>query len=222
MDKLSKREKILLIALCLLILGFIYYNYIIMPQFNKLNTIEINIDNNIKMINTLKDVEKNIDSNRKQLEELVAQIKEFSTSVPDTSKVPEIIMYIKEMTETSGCIGGKLAFNYGQQNKDMHYSNVSPPFQIGKTKSNEQSVFTMSIYYQVTGDYNSLLTLLDKIENCCRKIVVDRLTVKKDGKDGILSADLNLKCYFISYEDSLQPINYPFLEYTSGKENLFN
>jgi hypothetical protein len=56
-------------------------------------------------------LEKNIDCAKKELSELDAKSKEISKSIPDTSRVPEIIMLIKTITESSGCTGGKMSFN---------------------------------------------------------------------------------------------------------------
>jgi Tfp pilus assembly protein PilO len=232
MKNLSKREKTLLIALCIAVLGYFYYTYIAVPQLSKLNSAKTTLSNNKLKLNSLKETEKSIDQIKKQVEDLDQKVQQISVSVPDSSRIPEIILFLKDIGETQGTIGGKIGF--GDEINKIN-SNVNQPNQPNQPNQSSQqnskspnaqssfgNIITIPIDYDYQSDYSNMMAVLNKIENSNRKMFIDKISIIKDNETGKLSINLNMNCYFFQNNNISGPINYPFLNGSYGKQNIFN
>lgn len=215
MGKLSKREKILIFVLLLLVLGYAYYNFILMPQLNSIRSIDVSIENNKKMLSALEGQQENIDRNKNEMKDLEYYENKYKQNIPESAGIPEIIVYIDEMTKSSGCTPVELNF-HGNAEEDVKKDNNS--------KTNENGIVKeIHLSYQVTGSYESIISLEKYIENCARRMIVDKLDIEKDSEGGILHAYIGIRCFYMENESNSQgTVDYPFLKSTGGKENIFN
>jgi Tfp pilus assembly protein PilO len=222
MSSLSKREKILLWVLGFFLLGFLYYRFVATPLLIRYQSATSTLDSNKKILQNLRESEKNINNIKKQIETLNLQAEQSSKSIPDTSRVPEVVMFFKEMTESSGASVGKIGF--GNPIDKTAGKGTEQGIQQDKNEDNSKAggIIVLPMSYQVSGDYSSIISLLNKIENNSRKMVVDKLSVNKDIESGKLSANLNINCYYIKKDGPSEPIVYQFFNNSYGKLNMFN
>lgn len=218
MGSLSKREKNLLFILLFLLIAFLYYNFIAIPELNKLSSETSILNNNKNILNGLIETQKNIDKIKKQVEDMNLQTEEYEKSIPDSSKIPEILMNFKTMLESSGCTGGRLAFGgvSGVSNNTSGQTNTNQDL-----NNKPMDIITIPITYQVNGNYDSIMMLLKSIENSNRKMIIDKILFTKSPDSNKLSVNLNINCFYIKTKQS-GPINYPFIYNTPGKQNIFN
>lgn len=214
MPSLSKREKILLAILGIIVFGYVYYNFVITPQLDTLKVSTENLVSNMAVLDGLKDSEKKIDSVKKEVEDLNKKMQESVKSIPDASRVPEIIVNIKDMVQSSGCTGGKLTFGIPDS------SSQTQNAQNGDAKNVNAGIHIIPITYQVNGSYENILSFLKQIESSDRKMTIDKINISKDPEKGNLSATINVNCFYMGKDG--QKIDYPFVNTTPGKQDIFN
>lgn len=219
MSSLSKREKVLLLILFSLAFGFFYFKYAATPLLEKYNSEKSLFESNKLKLNTLRETKNNIEKIKKQSQELNNQISDLAKVIPDSGKVPQIIVDIKSMTDSSGCKAVRMYFG----NSNNSVNNQSGQNNKNANTQNNVGVLTpIPIGYEVNGDYNSIMSLLGKLENSSRKMIVDKLSVIKDDKTGILSANMTINAYFLNKNEVFKPVEYPFINSNTGKYNIFN
>jgi len=221
MGNLTKREKTLLLTLCILILWYFYYTYIFAPQLNNLKTAKTMLNNSKTKLSSLQEYEKNMDKIKKQVDDLSIQAGQSLKSIPDTSRIPELIMYLNDMTVSSGCEVGKTALSVPINKSTESQDSMQPNKNISQ-QTTEGGVMVLPITYNARGNYNSIILLLSKIESSDRKMVVDKLVVSSDTLNGKLYMNININCYYLNKDDASRPIDYPFINNTSGKQDIFN
>jgi Tfp pilus assembly protein PilO len=224
MGGLSKREKIALIVVAIFAFALLYYNFVAIPQFNKLKTAQDTLNASKAKLNSLKESERNLQSIKAQVDELNTKLQDSLKAIPDTSKLPEIIMDLRNMTTESGCTIGKMGFgdpvsqglNAGSQQQNPG-QNTAQPNQNG---SQSGGVIILPLNYEISGSYTSMMTLLSRMENSQRKMLVQRVTVAK-GKETLIT-NFTIDFLYIKAGDPDKPIDYSFLTTTPGKTDMFN
>jgi hypothetical protein len=198
MPSLSKREKILLIVLLIVGLGYVYYRFALTPQLNRLKAAETALENNKKKLAVLRVQEKSLDGLKKEVEDLALKAKEVEKVVPATTKIPEVIMNIRDMTTSSGCTVGALGF-CGPVTQDFNKAKAQgTQQQSGQAQNNGQNAqqsggqtngldngitsgvaMILPLTYQIKGEYSNVMSLLSLIEGNTRKMMVDKMSIAK-------------------------------------------
>lgn len=215
MPKLSKRETILLIILLITIVGYCYYTYILTPQLSNLDAINQKLEDDRVALSELQVSQKNIDNIKKEVDDLNKRAEESEKSIPDASRIPEIIMDFKNVSDASGCTVGKLSFNPAVKNPAKNNTENKD------AQKNAPVIMVIPITFQASGNYNNIMLLLKGIENSDRKMAVDRISINKDEGTGILTADLSINCFYMDKTGTAK-IDYTFLNIPSGKQDIFN
>lgn len=232
MGGLSKREKIMLIILAIAVGGFLYYNYILTPQLKNLKAADDKLQESRTKLASLQVQEKNIDTLKKEIEDLTAKADEATKSIPDTDRIPELIIYLRDMTSNSGCTTGTLGFGSPQSlNVESDKSNGAKDQNSSQSQNLPGNVTSgvvviLPMTYQVSGSYADVMSMLKYMENNQRKMMVSSLAITKDqqqGKKGTsLTATITFNSLYRMLGDPSQPINYPFSNIPVGKVDLFN
>lgn len=220
MNSLTKREKRLLTILFVLILCVLYYNFIAEPLIEELRTADSKLHSNKKILEGLKESQKSIDEIRKQADYLGTQADKSAVSLPNGAKVPEIIVFLNDITALSGCRSEKVSF--GQPVKKDSGSRNGEEAPGNNAAAREESLMIQPVMYEVTGGLEGIMTLLDRIEQSDRKILVDKISIVKDEENNNLNANLNMSCFYLMKEGSPAQNYYPFVGNTLGKKNIFD
>lgn len=240
MGGLSKREKIMVIILGIAVVGFLYYNFCLTPQLKKLSAAEDTLKRSKYRLETLQAQQRDLDTLNKEIADLTSKTNDAANSVPDTDRIPELIINLRDMTTSSGCTTGTLTFGSPQGlnvesagNKNTQQTNQNN----GQTKNlpgNVTSgvVIILPMTYQVSGKYTSILSILKLMENSQRKMMVNSITINKGNtgntgntsseESGEVSATIGFNSLYRMMGDPSQPITYPFSNLPLGKVDLFN
>lgn len=214
MLNISKREKILLIVLGIIGLCYLYYSIYLIPQLNNLNKASVELENSKKALNGLVVSQKNINEIRSQIDGLNRKAQESLMSMPDSERIPDIILELKSMGETSGCVINQVVFTQappgGQAKQETNKGNPAQDMQV----------LAIPVTCEVDGDYNCIMSFIKSIENSSRKMRVDKLTLSKGLKDGRLIGSINLSCYYINDSTSGSE-GYTYTTNASGRQDLF-
>lgn len=239
MSNLSKREKIMVIVLIVLLVGFLYYRYALTPQLNKLAKAEETLESNQNKLEELKVKEKELEKLKVDVQQISAKADEVSYQIPDNDKIPEIIICLRDITNSSGCTTGALGFgnpvtqNINTDNKQGSTANTQSS-QSTQTTQNGQpqqgasqepapgSVIILPLNYAVQGDYYAVMRFLSLVENNKRMLLVSNMTIGKDAKTGMLSVGMAVNTLYRKSGDPDQPITYPNINLAAGKASMFN
>lgn len=215
MSNLSKREKILLIVLCVVIICYVYYNFILVPQLNELSSEKEKLTANNIVLNGLIESQKNIDKIKKEVDDLNKKALESVKSIPDTSRIPEIIMDFKNIEVSSGCTTGRILFGTPVANNSHNIGESAD------AKNNIPGIMILPIEFQVNGSFDNIMSMLKSIENNSRKMTINKISINKDVQNGLLVANASISCYFMN-NGSGQKAEYPFGDIAVGKQNIFD
>jgi Tfp pilus assembly protein PilO len=248
MGGISKRDKILLAILGIVVIGFLYYRFALTPQLNKLKAAETTLNDSKAKLENLKVQEKRIEVVKKEVADLTIKANEAMKVVPDTSKIPELIVYLRDMTTASGCTPGNLGFaapttvnlnsngsqgqnaqagqQGGQQTSGQQNTQSQPNTQQSTQTNaiNSGVVMILPISYEVKGGYGNIMSILTQIESCTRKMIVDKITINKDAtaKTPAETMTVTTSNLYRRTGDPTEPIQYPFNNVSLGKADLFN
>ena len=242
--KLSKREITLLAVLGTILLGFVYYKFIIVPQTASAQTFKA--ERNLKR-EELKTLKEDIASQKKleiELLDLQDKIKNESQRYFLTLDQEEIILILNEFVEgtkvklksvnfeeprvetvgaTEGEEGESQAQAETEENTDENAEDKD---------STSLDVHTVSLEYE--SDYYSLLDFLKNISSYHKKIMIKNININKE-ETGKIIGNITIEFYVIgkiidgeellyAWEpDQGSVVGDPFLEfkgYTVAKDNV--
>lgn len=231
MGGLSRREKILLIALGVAVIGFLYYSYVLTPQLKNLRTAEGNLQKSKARLEELRAQQRDIDILRKEVDDLTVKANEATKSVPDTDRMPDLIINLTNITSSSGCTAGALGFGDPQSLNLKNSKNSSQNGGQNQNGNQDQKlpsnvtdgvVVILPMTYQVSGNYTNVVSMLKLMENNERKMMVTSIAMNKDTKTGGIAANISFNSLCRKLGDSSEPVSYPFSNIPVGKVDLFN
>lgn len=229
--KMSKREKVLIIILALLIIVYGYYEYIYKNQISKINelkTQKVTLENKLNFLNNMiADLDKN-----------ESDFKILNSKIQDTSKIlypyisqEKIITELDKIITNSNIIG---AFNFSEvsvqpiknNNKEEdkktkesflqptvdEYNNITDNTKknIGNNKNedenktysnNDLNIEQMQATLSFRGNYNSIINLIKNIESNSKKIFITNINLNQSDKNEI-SGSCQLEFYAIPKIDN--------------------
>lgn len=242
--KLSKREFTLLAVLGVVLLGIVYYKFIIIPQTASAETFKTQRDQKRNQLETLRD---DIASQKKleiELLDLQDKIKENSQRYFLTLDQEEIILILNEFVEGTKvklkavnfeeprveAVGAKEGEDGESQPQPETEENTGE--NVEDKDSTSLDVHTVSLEYE--SDYYSLLDFLKNISSYDKKIMIKNININKEDT-GKIAGNTTLEFYAIGKIIDQEELLYawepdqgsivgdPFLEfkgYTIAKETV--
>ena len=175
--ELTKNEKVLLTLLGIVILFWLSYRFIYIPQTEKLESLEIErmeYELAIEDINTTLRKEKSIN---KEWEELNAEKERIVSSYFPILDQAQIIYLLNELTAHDDV-----------DIKDLSFSRPS------MTDFQDFQVNSMDVSIPYSGGYDGVIDVLNAIKGSPRKITVDNLSMDRTAEEG-LSGNMALRVY---------------------------
>lgn len=177
--KLSKRERNLLIGLGIVLLIFVYYRFIIVPQFNSLSEKhedKIHYEEELLKVQTIIASERELDNRYGHISNEIDILSEKYFPKTDQSR---FILLINELLEGT----------------DLFVDNIS--FSPQRTEGiGDAQVEIMSITLPYEGTYPALLTFLEKVRDYRPKTLIDNMDIRiKEGD--LLSGSILLDFYSV-------------------------
>lgn len=244
---LSKREKILLIISGILLISFLIYNFVLLPQFKKLNELE---NESEKLEKDLLDSKESIDSIENSDEKIdikTNEIKEITDNLFPSLQQNEILLlldkFIKESNiKIQGINFSEIVLSPIQNNEinesienDNKFNNIinkyknltQDNYQIEKEDNESEikedqviAIENISATVIYSGNYNELIDFLSYINDFEKNIIIKDITVIETNEG--VSGDIVLNFYGIP---KINQLDQEFIELPNnninGKNNPF-
>lgn len=175
--QLTKNEKVLLTLLAIVILFWLSYKFIYIPQSEKLASLVLEraeYEAEIEDINTTLRKEKSI---KKEWQELNDRQERIVSSYFPTLDQPQIIYLLSELTA-----------NENVEIQDLSFSRPSVD------DFEDFQVTSMDVSIPYSGNYQGIIDMLNSINTSPRKITIDNLSMDRNAGDE-LSGNMSLRVY---------------------------
>lgn len=145
----EKTKYVVLGVLIVCIIGYVYYNYYLKDEIQKISSIKQQIEQKNMKIVQLASVKHTIDNEIKKVKN---SSREIDKQIPDVYNQKDIIRYFYDLIKEKGLNSDIITFAESETNK-LGYKIVSVSFKI-------------------SGDYSNVRDFIKTIENSKRKFVI--------------------------------------------------
>ncbi|SMC24415.1 Pilus assembly protein, PilO [Clostridium acidisoli DSM 12555] len=212
MDKLSKREKIEIAAIVVILVVFVYFKFIISPIMQKNSELGSSISALNDKYNNILALENENGSYNTAIKNIKSKYNTSVKGIPMQLKDAEI-----ENTLSKFCTKEQLtlsSINYNSQsNQTSASSNKSD------NKSDNSIVVKLPVSITISGSYKSILNLISDMEKDTRVFKVGDFSITSGESSGSEKATISGVYYYIN--GSTKP-DYDFNNGNYGKTDLFN
>lgn len=209
LDKLSHKEKILLLILAIMSVFFLYYNYLIIPTIDKLTPLEAEVETlKIQTLN-YENIENKIIIKEKEYNELKDKYDESAKALPKIDKYPELSKSLNDLANKNTVTLQSITMEKGQvyqQGDNSTETNAS-------SGSNKGGLSTQKVTLSLKGDFSNILNLVNDLENGSRICEINSINSTKE------SSTIDLTFY---YAPGDMEESYDFNSGSYGKDNMFN
>lgn len=218
MNRLKKREKILLFIMVFVILAYVFYRFYLMAELDKINNVKGSINAYQKQVEQINDSKQINSKLNKELVELKTTLKDVFLTIPEMERNPEIAYNIKQLSDKN--ITQLHSLSFGQVSQ---YNDISPSNEENSTEEETDinyGIYKVPIAINITGNYETLMKFLTSVENHKRISSIQSLTIATiEQKE--LDVNINLDFYYAD-KISTTELDYEFNDdRTDGKINLF-
>lgn len=209
LNKLSHKEKILLLIVAIMSVFFVYYNYLIIPTMDKLAPLETEVEALRNKTLNYENIENKIIIKEKEYNELKDKYNESARALPKIDKYPELSKELNDLANKNTVTLQSIAMEKGQvyQQGDTSKDASTP------STSNKGGLSTQKVTLSLRGDFSNILNLVNDLENGSRICEINSITSTKE------SSTINLTFY---YAPGDMEENYDFNSGSYGKDNMFN
>lgn len=209
LNKLSHKEKILLLIVAIMSVFFVYYNYLIIPTMDKLAPLETEVETLRNKTLNYENIENKIIIKEKEYNELKDKYNESARALPKIDKYPELSKDLNDLANKNTVTLQSIAMEKGQvyQQGDTSKDASTP------STSNKGGLSTQKVTLSLKGDFSNILNLVNDLENGSRICEINSITSTKE------SSTINLTFY---YAPGDMEENYDFNSGSYGKDNMFN
>lgn len=209
LNKLSHKEKILLLIVAIMSVFFVYYNYLIIPTMDKLAPLETEVEGLRNKTLNYENIENKIIIKEKEYNELKDKYNESARALPKIDKYPELSKDLNDLANKNTVTLQSIAMEKGQvyQQGDTSKDASTP------STSNKGGLSTQKVTLSLKGDFSNILNLVNDLENGSRICEINSITSTKE------SSTIDLTFY---YAPGDMEENYDFNSGSYGKDNMFN
>lgn len=219
LNNLSKKEKLLISVTIIVGVLCLYFNFIFIPSVTSIINKTSIIDDYNKQVQNIKDTK---DKNKKlssNLTTLQGKFDETSKELPYSERIPEIIHDIKPLIDASGATYGPVSFG-----KSAEYLFTIPgtKTKVSSKDSKETRLMSFSVNLAESGNYISLMKLIDSIETIKtnnRIATIDNISFSPSPTT--VEATIGVHYYFLT-DSKDNNLKYEFVNTgVFGKDNPF-
>lgn len=204
LDKLSHKEKILLLIVGILAVFFVYYNYFILPTTDKLALLESEVETLKNQNLSYENIEGNIVIKEKEYNELKNRYDESAKALPKVDRYPELSKDLNELVNKNSILLANITMLKGQV-----YQQEQNPQEITTTEALNTQQVTLSL----RGQFTSILNFVNDLENGVRVCEINSISALKD--------DTTIQVTFYYAPGDMEE-SYYFNSGSYGKDNMFN
>lgn len=204
LDKLSHKEKILLLTVGILAVFFVYYNYFILPTTDRLALLESEVESLKNQNLSYENIEGNIVIKEKEYNELKNKYDESAKALPKVDRYPELSKDLNELVNKNSIQLANITMLKGQV-----YQQEQNPQEITTTEALNTQQVTLSL----RGQFTSILNFINDLENGVRVCEINSISALKD--------DTTIQVTFYYAPGDMEE-SYYFNSGSYGKDNMFN
>ncbi len=228
MKSLSKREKVLLIALLLVGITFLYYTYYLAPALNSISALEDSVDNYKLDANNIIRIEASNKKQRDQIKDLKVKYETSVKALPKIERNPEITYELKKSMDSNNIMLVSASFAqasaYKGQQAKTEDKNPNEGTKEPQKQENASStkLMVVPVNLNISGSYTDIVKLIETFEKSNRITEVTSVVITRDDSDPPLKlkASLNLN-YYYAESGSATEENYDFNKDKYGKNDIF-
>ncbi|MCM0650756.1 hypothetical protein NBE98_20590 [Clostridium swellfunianum] len=229
MKNLSKSEKLLLSIFAIMLIGYIYYQYIITPIGIKTKAVQDRVNNYEQKVLQAKFMDT---SNKKMNEEIVSLKEKYDKYIklmPKSDMNAEVMRELNKLalenkvTLVGLTMGNGVKYEAGEGTlkNTPTTSNQAGSEQKKETQASGISIMAVPVIINIKGDYSGFTEYINNLETNSRLTNVSAVNVTKQGNvDGQLSVTLTASVLYV--QDGINLHNeYDFNQSSYGKDNPF-
>ncbi|MFL0268567.1 type II secretion system protein GspM [Candidatus Clostridium radicumherbarum] len=235
MNGLNKSEKILLSLLAIVVVGYVYYNFIIEPLTSKIGTVQNSIENYQQQLNASKIMAVSNKKMTSELEKLKANYNNYLKLMPKSNMTAQIERDIKQYADDNDVIINSLTIgkeiDYKKQTngangnaaiKGNQNTNATQANNQQNTSANTslQKIMAIPVVINITGDFTSTTAFINTLETAGRIADITSMNFSSKGKQG-LTVEINANILYAKDGTTIKN-NYDFNNGNYSKVNPFN
>lgn len=229
MNALNKSEKFLLSLLAIVLIGYVYYNFIIAPITSKIGTVQNSIENYQQQLDASKIMAASNKKMTAELEKLKANYNNYLKLMPKSNMTAQIERDIKQyaddndVTINSLTIGKEIEYKKqsnganGNQNINAAQANNQ---QNTSANTSIQKIMAIPVVINITGDFNRTTAFINNLETIGRMADITNVSFSSQGKQG-LTVVINANMLYV-HDGTTVKNNYDFNNGNYSKDNPFN
>lgn len=217
MERLSKRDQILLLIIILAIIFYGYYQFYLTPALNKVQITRTEISNLKQQLNNIKQDELINKQLMKQIEDLQTRVKENEAALPYSPREPELITRIEDFCHGSNVTFINLSFN---ESSEYKLTDDKAKAKDSVTATPGGKLMIIPVTFSFKGDFLSIMNFISSLEGDKRLNSIDSLSLTPNGS--LIQGNLSLNYYYINNGKNDVEIKYDLSKGSFGKDNLFN
>lgn len=222
MKELSNREKVLILILLIVALCFGYYRFFLSHVMN-------NMSEKKNSIQTLQVQEQKIKAASADKEKLNSELKEVTVlynasllEIPKQYRNSEIAYQLKALCDANSTVLSSVTFGNGSPiSGNAADSSGNEGTNTQTSNKGVNSIYSVPVTLNVTGNYNAVMNLVDAIEKGSRTSQVESIGITSSSAGEGLSANISLTFYYINNGGDEEE-TYNFNTGSYGKPDLFN
>jgi Tfp pilus assembly protein PilO len=233
MKNLKKSEKILIALLIIFLIGYLYFQYILSPQLNKLKVIEANIESYNNELIQYKMISSSNKKLSENLKEIQSKYKDCLEIIPNVDRSAQIIRDMKNVGDSCNIklsnlnIGKSLEFGASNMNTDAtNNQNTNSAANDSKESSTSDSraatvkVMAVPIAMNITGEYSNIMNFIKTFEDSKRETEIGTVNISSPTNNNFLTVNFTVNVLYM--EDASGVINeYNFNDGNYGKVNPY-
>jgi len=215
MSRLNKNEKILLAILGVVIVGYLYYTFLLNPVLNKISIANDNISNYKSEIVSLTTKEAETKNLQKQYDAMKLKYDQVIKSYPKYQKDPQIAYDIKALAAKYSITLSSVNFSEPNKVEDKTSGNKTD----NTAKSNVYGLYNVAVNITSAGTFINMKDFIKALEGEQRSTEI--VTTSLIAGENSVNASLTANYYFITDSNNKEKDSYSFNKGSYGKTDLF-
>lgn len=228
MKGLNKSEKMLITVLLIMLVGYVYYQYIITPVFTKVKTVQSKIEDYDQQLMKSKLMEASNKKMTADLETLKASYDKYVKLMPKSTMSAEIMREVYSLAAVNNVTFSSLTLGDGVEYKlTTESANATPPgnnnaaaSQNTEKKASAIKVMSVPVTMSIKGEYSNFTAFINSLEAGGRISNISSVNVAKQEKDIALTVTLNASMLYLQ-DGTEAKNNYDFNTGVYNKINPF-
>jgi Tfp pilus assembly protein PilO len=216
MNRLSRSEKILLTLLAVVLVSYVYYQFIMAPTLQKVTSAKVNISQLQSELDQLRLLAVGNKSLEEDIKEYKVKYEEYVNTIPREEREPQILRDLKLLIDNNDLKVTSVNIGIG-----IEYVNSSGENAAAAMSNLKTMAVPLSINF--SGGYSDVMNFMKNLEESNRLTVISSvdMTSQEEGENKVLSISLNANVIYISDGSSAER-QYEFNNNDYGKDNPFN